>query len=187
MVPYASMPRGDDDDDLDLPPLPPLGADEVLGTGADELLIDIASGQSEDVGLEDGTAALDDLDPASLLDLDDSEPLAPADASLSPGIELDLADDLDAAGAEYGYRDGNETPTAEEWDDHGISTLAELGQDDGGETGLDDLTAGLQGDDGLPDLPELEGDEGEPLADELDLGGVFDLELPRADGSDADS
>ncbi len=173
------MPRGDDDDLLDLPPLPPLGSDETFGTG-DEVVLDIDPAASEKVGLDDSEAGLGDLDPAVLLD-DLDEPLAPDDGSLAPGVELDLAAEI-AVEAEYGHRDGTEAPSAEEWEgDHGITTLAELGSDDGGETGLDDLAMGLQGDDALPSLPPLEGEaeEGEPLADDLDLGDVMAVELPQ--------
>ncbi|MBO6937166.1 MAG: hypothetical protein JJ863_19505 [Deltaproteobacteria bacterium] len=174
------MPRGDDDDLLHLPPLPPLGSDESLGTGDGELVLDIDPAAGEIVGLDDAEAGLGELDPAVLLD--ELEELAPDDGSLAPGVELDLAEDIPASDAEYGHRDGTEAPSAEEWEgDHGITTLAELGSDDGGETGLDDLAMGLQGDDALPSLPPLEGDaeEGEPLADDLDLGDVMAVELPE--------
>lgn len=175
------MPRGDEDDLLDLPPLPPLGSDETLGTG-DELVLDIDPAASEQVGLDDSEAGLGDLDPAALLD-DLDEPIAPDDGSLAPGVELDLAGEIAVAGEEYGHRDGAEAPSAEEWEgDHGITTLAELGSDDGGETGLDDLAMGLQGDDALPSLPPLEGEaEGEPLADDLDLGDVMAVDYPSED------
>jgi len=178
------MPRGDEDDLLDLPPLPPLGSDESLGTGDGELVLDIDPAAGESVGLDDAEAGLGDLDPVALLD-DFEEPLAPEDAALAPGVELDLADAIAVADAEYGHRDGTEAPSLEEWEgDHGITTLAELGSDDGGETGLDDLVMGLQGDDALPSLPPLEGEagEGEPLADDLDLGDVMAVELPEAQG-----
>jgi len=179
------MPRGDEDDDLDLPPLPPLGSDESLGTVDSEVVLDIDPGSSESVGLDDGEAGLGDLDPVALLD-DLEEPIAPDDGALAPGIELDLAEDISASGAEYGHRDGADAPTAEEWEgDQGITTLAELGQDDGGETGLEDLAVGLQGDDALPSLPPLEGygGEGEPLADDLDLGEAMAIEVSEDDGA----
>ena len=186
----AAMPLGEEDDVLDLPPLPPLGADETLGTDYPVVVLDLDPDASEQVGLDDGTGPAEVFDPVSLLDLDDDVPLAPADGSLDPGFEIDLADEIPTDDAEYGYRDGNEAPTVEEWEgDQGITTLAELGDEDGGETGLDDLATGLQGDDGLPSLPPLTGaaDESEPLADDLDLGGVLDLELPAEDGEDGDS
>lgn len=176
------MSRGDDDDLLDLPPLPPLGSSDSLGTG-DELVLDIDPAEGESVGLDDAVAGLDDLDPTALLD-DLDEPLAPSDAPLAPGVEIDLADGIALNDAEYGHRDGAEAPTAEEWEgDHGITTLAELGKDDGGETGLEDLVVGLQGDDALPSLPPLEGEaeQGEPLADDLDLGDAMSVHLPAAE------
>lgn len=178
------MPRGDDDDLLDLPPLPPLGSDESLGTG-DEVVLDIDPAASESVGLDDTEAGLGDLDPVALLD-DLEEPLAPDDGSLAPGVDLDLSEEITVADAEYGHRDGAEAPSAEEWEgDDGITTLAELGSDDGGEVGLDDLATGLQGDDALPSLPPLEGkaEEGEPLADDLDLGDVMSVDFPSEDES----
>lgn len=177
------MHRGDDDDSLDLPPLPPLGSDETLGTGDSAVILDIDPGAGEQVGLDDSEAGLGDLDPVALLD-ELEEPLAPDDGSLAPGVELDLGEAVATADAEYGHRDGAEAPSAEEWEgDHGITTLAELGTDDGGETGLDDLAMGLQGDDALPSLPplEAEGGEGEPLADDLDLGDAMAIDVPTAD------
>jgi len=179
---FPSMPRGDDDDLLDLPPLPPLGSDESLGTG-DEVVLDIDPAVSEQVGLDDTEAGLGDLDPVALLD-DLEEPLAPDDGSLAPGVDLDLAEGIAEGESEYGHRDGTEAPTTEEWEgDAGITTLADLGSDDGGEVGLDDLATGLQGDDALPSLPPLEGEahEGEPLADDLDLGDVMSVDFPSDD------
>ena len=179
------MPRGDDDDLLDLPPLPPLGTDESVGTDQAEVVLDIDPAIGESVGLDDAEAGLGDLDPAALLD-DLDEPLAPDDGSLAPGVEIDLSGTVATGDAEYGHRDGNEAPTAEEWEgDAGLVTLAELGSDDGGEVGIEDLAQGLQGDDALPSLPPLEGDaaEGEPLADDLDLGEAMELDLPTVDGS----
>jgi hypothetical protein len=181
------MPRGDEDDLLDLPPLPPLGSDESLGTGEGEVLLDIDPAASEEVGLDDAEAGLGDLDPVALLD-DLEEPLAPDDGSLAPGVEVDLSDAIATSDAEYGHRDGAEAPTAAEWEgDAGITTLAELGSDDGGEVGLEDLATGLQGDDALPSLPPLEGEaeEGEPLADDLDLGDVMTVDLSSEDDDEA--
>jgi hypothetical protein len=184
------MRSGPEDDDLDLPPLPPLGSDESVGTGDMPLgsTIDLDPGEGEQVGLDDAEAQLDDLDPASLLDFVGSEAIAPDDGSLAPGIELDLGDEVanqDGEG-EYGWRDGTEAPTHEEWEgDAGITTLADIGEDDAGETGLDDLVMGLQGDDALPELPALEDEgEGEPLADDLDLGDALSIEDRLTEGGE---
>lgn len=176
------QPDFDDDDELALPPLPPLGDDEETGVVGDDFgdATDFADAD-EKVGLDDAEAGVDEgFDVVELLDLED--------LGDELGLENEAAGDLvgeldavvDADDDEYGWTRDTEQVAPEEWDDTPlIEELDDLGDDYGGAVGLDDNPlVELAGEDEPVGLPPLDRDAEEGNAEDLDLEEDGQIELP---------
>ncbi|MEM1413763.1 MAG: hypothetical protein AAGH15_02620 [Myxococcota bacterium] len=158
------MAAGPDDDELDLPelpPLPPLGAEEeALGDEVGDDGLDVAE---EGVSNLDDSEGVEGFDPGAFLDgsvLAEGESLlddAPAELGDVASEAIDAPDD--------GWT--GDDATGLEDDDLG----AYVDEPSGRHASLDDGEEGPLGDDlELPPLPPLDADEGDDVDGDLDLG-----------------
>ncbi|MFT5357220.1 MAG: hypothetical protein ACI9KE_004454 [Polyangiales bacterium] len=177
--------KPEDDDDIGLPALPPLGQDEELAT---EFGLETDFGDEESASLDDSTAA-DMFDASSFLSFDEGPSVI--NDGLIGGLE-DASDAFPEAGqeSEYGYTDGNEPLKDLELGGELVSTAELPGTDDGGAEGLDDLfPLAFDGDDSLTGLAPLlldpDDDGKEELMEELELSIPleFQFEEPQAPSS----
>ena len=173
-------PGPDDDDDLALPPLPPLGEDEEVGIGEDLGEETDFADADETVGLDDSEGIEDDFDPVSLLHLDDLGAETGLDNENAGDMVGELGSEVEGGGDEYGWTQDSEKLAPEDWDDTPlIEELHDLGDDFGGALGLDDNPlVEFEGEDDPVGLPPLNRDEEEGYADDLDLEEDGQIELP---------
>ena len=171
-----------DDDELALPPLPPLGEDEETGVGEDFGEDTDFVDASEKVGLDDSEGFDEAFDVVELLRLEDLG---------ESGLENESAGDLvgelgsvvETSDDEYGWTADTEQVAPGEWDDKDdtplIDELEDLGDDFGGALGLDDNPLiEIEGEDEPVGLPTLDPDQEEGNADDLDLEEDGQIELP---------
>ncbi len=171
-----------DDDIIDLPPLPAIGDCEEVGTGEvgeESELLDLDG--CEEVGTDDAEG-LDDLDVASLLDLEDEDGGSFLDDELSGDAIVRLDEQLQLApGGEYGWAGDAEAAPELFEDVEGLVDLPAVAHADDGEAlGEDGDVLSFAGDDeleGLPPLEESVGDGNEEIAEDLDLADDGDLWL----------
>lgn len=173
-------PKPEDDDDIGLPALPPVGQAEELAT---ELGVETDFGDEELSNLDDSTAS-DLFDPGSFLSFDDG-PSVLDDAV--GGLEGSYSLPDDGQESEYGYTEGDEPVKDLELGADLVNTVPLSGVDDGGAEGLDDLfPLAFDGDDSLAGLApievDLDDDGEEELMEELDLSLPLEykFEEPRA-------
>ena len=172
-----AMPDDVEDEDL-IDELPPLGDLRVEDDGLlpDELGVGFGGEGGEDVGLDDSVGVLDE---ASLYVLE----LPPSEAEDDAGVDAIPVAELDDGEDEYGWTEDAGSAADERWDpaDLGMPSMTPLGRDDGGEEGVEEVfDLGGGGDDAVPNLPPLEGD------DEAEDEEGMELALTLRDEGDAD-
>ena len=177
--------KPEDDDEIGLPALPPVGHDEELAT---ELALETDFGEEAVENLDDSTAA-DLFDAGSLLSFEDG-PSILGDAAVG-GLE-DASSTLPDASheSEYGYTGGDEPVKDLELGADLVNTVPLSGVEDGGAEGLDELfPLSFDGDDSLtglaPFLLDPKEDGEEELMDELELS--LPLSFQFEDAKEMDS
>ena len=170
----------DDDDDLGLPPLPPLGEDEEVGVGEDFGDETDFAEAGEKVGLDDSEGIEDEFDVVELLHLEDLGDEQGLENEAAGDLVGELGSEVDADDDEYGWTRDTEQIAPEDWDDTPlIEELDDLGDDYGGALGLDDNPlVEFEGEDQPVGLPPLDRDAEEGYADDLDLEEDGQIELP---------
>lgn len=175
------LPDLEDDDELALPPLPPLGEDEEMGVGEDLGDETDFADADEKVGLDDAEAGMDEaFDVVDLLDLEDLGDELGLENEAAGDLVGELGSVVDADDDEYGWTRDTEQVAPEDWDDTPlIEELDDLGDDYGGALGLDDNPlVEFEGEDEPVGLPPLDRDAEEGYADDLDLEEDGRIELP---------
>ena len=177
----------DDDVIPDLTPLGPIGEDEAVGVDddGDDPVAGI-EGEDEHVGLDDVTGRDEPIgDEDLLLDIAHEGERWTAGSDEAGDLAGDAAASLDAGGAEYGWTADTEAPTEEEWPDDVLAIAGGHDEsfigDDHGEEGADEDFSVRVGEDddaptGLPRLDMGTSDQGDELADDLDLQDEGEVE-----------
>ncbi|MBX3249630.1 MAG: hypothetical protein KF901_20810 [Myxococcales bacterium] len=173
----------DEDDELDLPPLPPVGAGEDEAGPEDELDDEVDAGE-ESVGLDDAVGGLEGMEDEPLEVVEDSSPEDRAADEL-PALDLGDALDPDDDDDEYGWTGDDAVGRVDEF----IEDVAEPelpAEEDRGEEGVEDAPAlSFEGEDAVAGLPPLDRDASDELADDLELDDDAEIDLERM-SSDAD-